>query len=83
MSTEIPSDLAPFVQRMVAERRFLNESDVLAEGLRLLQARETLRQEVRLGFEQLDSGLGVEAEEVYRHAEDKIREIAGQRNKAD
>ena len=82
MNAEIPSDLAPFVQRMVAERRFLTESDVLAEGLRLLQARETLRQEVRLGFEQLDAGQGIEAEEVYRRAEDKIREIAAQKNVA-
>ena len=59
MNVEVPIDLAPFVQRMVAERRFLTESDVLAEGLRLLQARETLRQEVRKGFEQLDAGLGI------------------------
>ena len=44
MSTEIPNDYVPFVQRMVAARRFLSEADVLAEGLRLLQAREFLRQ---------------------------------------
>jgi Arc/MetJ-type ribon-helix-helix transcriptional regulator len=75
MSTEIPSDLAPFVQRMVAERRFLTESDVLAEGLRLLQARETLRQEVRKGFEQLDAGLGIPADEVYTRVEGRITEI--------
>ncbi len=56
MSTEIPSDLGPFVQRMVSEKRFLNESDVLAEGLPLLQAKETLRAEVKKGFDQLDAG---------------------------
>ena len=80
MTSEIPADFAFFVQRMVAERRFLTADDVLAEGLRLLQARETLRQEVRVGFEQLDAGLGVEAEDVYRRAEEKIREIAGQKS---
>jgi antitoxin ParD1/3/4 len=73
MNVEIPADLAPFVQRLVAERRFLTEADVLAEGLRLLQARETLRQEVRMGFEQLDSGLGVDASEAYRRAKGRIR----------
>ena len=62
MSAEIPVDLAPFVQRLVAERRFMTESDVIAEGLRLLQARESLRQEVRLGFEQLDGGEGIPAD---------------------
>ncbi|MGD0897808.1 MAG: CopG family transcriptional regulator [Thermoguttaceae bacterium] len=64
MNTEIPADLAPFVRRMVAERRFLTEGDVLPEGLRLLQARETLRQEVQRGFEQLDAGLGVDARDL-------------------
>ena len=75
MTTEIPSDLVPFVQRMVSEKRFLNESDVLAEGLRLLQSRETLRAEVRKGFDQLDAGQGIPAEDVYRRAEQRIRRI--------
>ena len=39
MTVEIPADLAPFVQRLIAERRFLTEVDVLAEGLRLLRTR--------------------------------------------
>ncbi len=75
MNTEIPSDLLPFVQRMVAERRFLNEGDVLAEGLRLLQARETLSEEVKSGFDQLDGGMGIPAEDVYAGAEARIRQI--------
>jgi Arc/MetJ-type ribon-helix-helix transcriptional regulator len=79
MTTEIPLDFVPFVQRMVAQRRFVTESDVVAEGLRLLQAREALSEEIRLGFEQLDAGLGVPAEQVYARAEDRIREIEKQR----
>ena len=75
MATEIPSDLVPFVQRMVAEKRFLNEEDVLAEGLRMLQARETLRAEVKKGFDQLDAELGVPAEDVYKRAEERINQI--------
>ena len=75
MTTEIPRDLLPFVERMVAAKRFLNEGDVVAEGLRLLQARETLRDEVRKGFEQLDAGLGLPAEQVYARVEQRIREI--------
>jgi antitoxin ParD1/3/4 len=75
MNAEIPSDLVPFVQRMVAEKRFLNEEDVLAEGLRLLQARETLQVEVKRGFDQLDAGLGVPAEEVLSRAEQRITQV--------
>ena len=50
MTIEIPHELLPFVERMVSQRRFLNEREVLFEGLRLLEARETLREEVRKGF---------------------------------
>ena len=80
MVTEIPMDLAPFVQRLVAERRFLSESDVVAEALRLLQAREEFRQQVRLGFNQLDAGQVVPAEEVYARAEQRIEEIETESN---
>jgi len=82
MNTEIPSDMAPFVERMLAERRFLSESDVVTEGLRLLQAREMLREEVRAGFEQLDAGLGVEAADVYQRAERRIDEIEAEKKSA-
>ena len=75
MTTEIPSDLLPFVQRMVAEKRFLNAEDVLAEGLRMLQARETLREEVKKGFDQLEAGLSVPAEDAYRRAEQQVRRV--------
>jgi len=75
MTVEIPSDLAPFVERMISQRRFLSEADVLAEGLRMLQARESLRDEVRKGFDQLDAGEGIAAEEVYAKAEQIIQDI--------
>ena len=75
MSLEIPVDLAPFVQRMVSQRRFLSESDVLAEGLRLLQARESLREEIESGFRQLDAGQGVSADDVYARAAERIRQV--------
>jgi antitoxin ParD1/3/4 len=80
MVTEIPTDLAPFVQRLVAERRFLSEGDVVAEALRLLQSREELRQQVRLGFNQLDARQVVPAEEAYARAEQRIEEIEAEAN---
>ncbi len=75
MTTEIPSDVAPFVQRLISERRILNEGDVLAEGLRMLQARETLREEVAKAFSQLDAGQRMPAEQVYSRAENRIAQI--------
>jgi antitoxin ParD1/3/4 len=75
LSTGIPQDMESFVQRMVDGRRFLSEQDVVTEGLRMLQARETLRDEVAKGFTSLDAGQGVPAEEVYARAEMRIAEI--------
>lgn len=75
MSTGIPQDMESFVQRMVDGRRFLNEQDVVTEGLRMLQARETLRDEVAKGFTSLDASQGIPAEQVYARAEKRIAEI--------
>jgi len=75
MTVEIPSEMVSFVDQLISERRFLSESEVLVEGLRLLQSRETLRQEVRAGFDQLDAGLGIPDSNVYARAEARIREI--------
>lgn len=75
MSTGIPQDMQPFVQRMVAGRRYLSEQDVVTEGLRMLQAHESLRDEVARGFVSLDAGKGVLAVDVYSRAEKRIAEI--------
>jgi Arc/MetJ-type ribon-helix-helix transcriptional regulator len=73
MTVEIPTDLAPFAQRLIAERQFLTEGDVLAEGLRLLQSQEALRAAVREGFSQLDEGRSVSAAEVFAKAREHIQ----------
>ncbi len=82
MSLEIPSDFGPFVERMISERRFLSESDVVAEGLRLLHAREELRRELQTGFDQLDAGLGVPADQAYAQAEACIDAIEAQQKQS-
>ncbi len=75
MSVDIPAELAPFVERLIAERRFLTESEVLAEGLRLLQSQETLRAAVGQGFAQLDEGKSAAADTVFAKAEERIASI--------
>jgi putative addiction module CopG family antidote len=75
MTVDMPAELAPFVERLIAERRFLTESEVLAEGLRLLQSQETLRAAVRQGFAQLDEGKSSAADTVLARAEERIAAI--------
>jgi antitoxin ParD1/3/4 len=55
----------PFVKRFIDSRRFLSEEDVIAEGLRMLSASETLKHEVERGFDELDRGLGADANSVF------------------
>jgi putative addiction module CopG family antidote len=75
MSVDIPAELAPFVERLIAERRFLTESDVLAEGLRLLQSQEALRAAVRQGFAQLVEGKSIPADKVFATAEERLAPV--------
>lgn len=72
MTVDIPADFAAFVERLIAERRFLTAGDVLAESLRLLQSQEALRTDVREGFSQLDEGRAVSAEAVFARAAERI-----------
>ena len=72
MSIQIPQDSVPFVQRLVNSRRFLSEEDVVAEGLRLLRASETLKAEVEKGFDELDIGLGNDADTVFARLKSQV-----------
>lgn len=56
MDVNIPTDLEAFVQAAVTSGSFGNESEVVDAALRLLQQQEVLRQDVMLGFHQLDRG---------------------------
>ena len=40
----------------------------------MLQATEALKDEVRLGFQQLDEGKGIDSAEAYRRAEQIIED---------
>jgi len=72
MSQQIPVDMHQFVAELISKRRFSSENEVIREGLRLLQSREMLREEVRKGFDQLDRGEKVSADEVRKRAERTI-----------
>ena len=53
---EISFDLQQFVQTAISSGAFHSESEVVAEGLRLLQRREQLRRDVNYGIAQLERG---------------------------
>ena len=71
----MPRGKKELAEQITPERRFLTESDVLSEGLRLLQAQESLRGAVRQGFAQFDEGSVVPAEIVFAKAEERIAAV--------
>jgi Arc/MetJ-type ribon-helix-helix transcriptional regulator len=65
MNLNVPPEFQSFVSSLVARRRFLSENEVLVESLRLLQARESLVEEVQKGFEQIDQGQSVDGPTAF------------------
>lgn len=83
-SYSLGSHFEDFVQQQVKTGRFASASEVVREGLRLMEEREAerearleaLRTEIRRGRE---SGPGIPAEEVFAELRDRIRELEGAR----
>jgi len=65
MVIDVPQEFEAFVASLVARRRFLSEHEVLVESLRLLQARESLAEEIQKGFEQIDSGPSIDGPNAF------------------
>lgn len=80
MSTDIPSDFGATVQKLIADGKFQDESEVIAEGIRLVVAREQLHADIQAGIDQLDRGEGIDAEEVYAKARRRIKAIESQQS---
>jgi antitoxin ParD1/3/4 len=74
MATGIPTEMSPFVNRMLAEKRFQTEGEVVLAGLRLLEARETLLEDLKLGLDELNAGLVLEEEDVFAEVEKEIQQ---------
>jgi antitoxin ParD1/3/4 len=75
-SYELGSQLSLFVEDLVAAGRYNSKSEVVREGLRLLQEREQLRaiklEEVRKAFQEgINSGRGKTVDEVFDRLEAK------------
>lgn len=75
-SYELGAQLKNFVDDLVAAGRYNSKSEVVRDGLRLLQEREQLRQikleEVRQAFQEgINSGKGNEAEQVFDRLKEK------------
>ena len=75
MTVEIPINYGPVVQKLIAEGRFRDEGEVVAEGLRLVLMQDKLREDLQAGLDDLNAGKRIEASEVYAEARRRIRAI--------
>lgn len=76
MSVDIPADYSSFVTAIVARGDYRNEADVVSAALQLLKRRDEAIQEIRAGIDQLDQGLTVDGEEVFRRLREKAANLA-------
>ena len=73
-----------FVDKLIRSGRYNSKSEVIREGLRLLQDRERERaiklEELRRAFrEGIESGPGIPAEEVFDELKTRFRKMAEDR----
>jgi putative addiction module CopG family antidote len=77
MTVEIPTDLLPFVQGVIASGRCHSESDVVGEALRLFREVECRREELRREvLEGINSGESIPGDRVFERLRRRAAEIA-------
>ena len=75
MHVELPNDVSDLAKELVISGRFESELAAIAEGLRLLKARERLRAEVAKGLSQLDNGDWVDGDVVFDELDREIQAL--------
>jgi antitoxin ParD1/3/4 len=73
MNVSLTPELERWISKKVEDGRYRSASEVVREGLRLLQEREeehaarleALRGDIRVGLDELDRGEGVDGEEAF------------------
>ena len=80
MSTNISSDYGSIVQKLIAQGKFQDEQEVVAEGIRLVVAREKLHADIQAGIDELDRGESIDAKEVYAEARRRIKAVEDQQS---
>lgn len=77
ISADLGSKLEEFVTTLVATGRYNSKSEVLREGVRLIQDREArlaaFDAAIMEGVREADAGLGAPIEEVRKQLHDKVR----------
>lgn len=87
MNVSLTPELEQLVQSKVKSGRYLSASEVVREGLRLLEERDRLyemrlaelQRKLAIGVEQADRGELIEADDVFDQLEADTQQIEAQR----
>jgi len=91
MDISLTPELEQLIQDKVKSGRYLSASEVLREGLRLLDERDRLdepslaelKEKIREGIEELERGEGIDGEEVFAELEEDIQHVEVQMQQAE
>ena len=80
ISADLGKQLEAYIQQLVEAGRYGSKSEVLREGIRLVQDRETrlaaLDASITRGLADVDAGRAAPADGVFKRLEDKYRAMA-------
>ena len=72
MNLNLPAEVNEFVKGLVAQGRYQSEEAAVVDGIRLLMGRENLRNEIRLGVDQLNRGASCDEATVFAEVDTVI-----------
>jgi antitoxin ParD1/3/4 len=82
-SVDLGAKLEAIVTALVKRGRYNSKSEVLREGVRLVQEREkrlaALDTAIRRGLAEADAGLGNRVDDVFGRVQGKLREIGARK----
>jgi antitoxin ParD1/3/4 len=87
MNVSLTPELEQLVHEKVKSGRYLSASEVVREGLRLLEERDRLhqlrlselQQKLTIGVQQADRGELIEADDVFAELEEDLKQIEAHR----
>jgi putative addiction module CopG family antidote len=77
MNVSIPTELEYFVQSLIVSGDYRDPGEVVGTALKMLQHKEQLRREIQTGIEELDKGLGLNADDVFARLMEKAKAFSG------
>ena len=75
MNVELPPDASRFVESLVASGEYASVEEALAAGVRLLMARQQLKDDIQTGIDDLDAGRWVEGKQVFEELRERSRAV--------